>query len=60
MNKDVIEESILRNYRLFVTAGPKKPFSASEIEIIREFVFESAKSVLIMLGELLTEPKLKH
>jgi len=51
VNKDVIEESILRNYRLFVTAGPKKPFSASEIEVIREFVFESAKSVLIMLGE---------
>ena len=51
LNKESIEGTKLNKYRLFISAGPRKPFSGSEIEAIRNLVFESTKSVFILFGE---------
>ena len=51
VNKDYIEGSKLAHYRVFVSAGPRRKFSTSEFKALKEFVFESGGSVLLLLGE---------
>ena len=51
VNKERIDDAKLRNYGVFVTAGPRRPFSAAELDALRDAVFDSAKSVFVMLGK---------
>jgi len=49
-NKDAIQLEKLLNHQLFIIAGPRKPFTPSELEVLSDYV-EAGKSLFILLGE---------
>ncbi|XP_059836770.1 intraflagellar transport protein 52 homolog isoform X1 [Hypanus sabinus] len=48
--KDEITEEKLRGVKLWITAGPREKFTATELDVLKKYL-ESGGCILVMLGE---------